>query len=119
MHTLKSTLSKNASKKPQYTLPGNFRAWREQRVDFMLFMNTFQWESGKTDEIMQIRTTEKIPAGMKIIQEWIALDINMVYRLVEIEDPVALLKIGMAWADLSYTEMHPVMDAKDVMKFLI
>jgi hypothetical protein len=84
----------------------------------MLFMTTFQWEPGKTDEIMQIRMKERIPSGMKVINEWVALETNIVFRLVEIDDPVALLKTGSIWADLGYTEMHPVMEAQDAIKLL-
>lgn len=67
---------------------------------------------------MQAKMKEQFPKGIKVVREWVALDVNMVYRLVEIDNPAALLRTGMAWADLGYTEMHPVMDAKDAMKVL-
>jgi hypothetical protein len=78
----------------------------------------FQWEPGKTNEIMQIRMKESIPSGMNVIKEWVALDTNLVFRLIDINDPVALLKSGSIWADLGYTEMHPVMDSLDAIKLL-
>lgn len=84
----------------------------------MLFMSTFQWEPGRTEEVMQAKMREQLPKGIKVVREWVALDINMVYRLIEIDDPAALLQSCMIWADLGYTEMHPVMDAKDAMKLL-
>jgi hypothetical protein len=84
----------------------------------MLFMSIFQWEPGKTDEVMQIRMKENITSGMKIVKEWVALETNLVFRLTEITDPVALLKSGSIWADLGYVEMHPVMDSEEAMKFL-
>jgi hypothetical protein len=84
----------------------------------MLFMSTFQWEPGKTDEIMQARMKESIPSGMKVIKEWVALDTNIVFRLIDTDDPVALLKGCTIWADLGYTEMHPVMDSLDAIKML-
>ncbi|MCQ8894803.1 MAG: DUF3303 domain-containing protein [Methanolinea sp.] len=84
----------------------------------MLFMSTFQWEPGRTEEVMQAKMKEQIPKGIKVVREWVALDVNRVYRLIEIDDPAALLQSGMIWADLGYTEMHPVMDAKDAMKLL-
>lgn len=84
----------------------------------MLFMSTFQWEPGRTEEVMQAKMKEQIPKGIKVVREWVALDVNRVYRLIEIDDPAALFQLGMIWADLGYTEMHPVMDAKDAMKLL-
>jgi hypothetical protein len=84
----------------------------------MLFMSIFQWEPGKTDEIMQIRMKENIPPGMKIVNEWVALETNLVFRLIETTDPVALLKANSCWTDLGYIEMHPVMDSQEAIKML-
>ena len=84
----------------------------------MLFMIMFQWEPGKTEEIMQRRMMESVPSGVNVIKEWVALDTNIVFRLIDTNDPVALLKDSSIWADLGYTEMHPVMDSLDAMKLL-
>jgi len=81
-------------------------------------MIMFQWEPGKTEEIMQRRMMESVPSGVNVIKEWVALDTNIVFRLIDTNDPVALLKDSSIWADLGYTEMHPVMDSLDVMKLL-
>lgn len=67
---------------------------------------------------MQIRMKERIPSGMNLINEWVALDTNTVFRLVDIDDPVALLKQSSIWADLGYTEMHPVMNSQDALILL-
>ena len=87
-------------------------------IDLMLFMIMFQWEPGNTETIMQTRMKESVPSGVNVIKEWIALDTNIVFRLIDTNDPVALLKDSSIWADLGYTEMHPVMDSLDVMKLL-
>jgi hypothetical protein len=81
-------------------------------------MIMFQWEPGKTEEIMQRRMMESVPSGVNVIKEWVALDTNIVFRLIDTNDPVALLKDSSIWADLGYTEMHPVMDSLDAMKLL-
>jgi hypothetical protein len=81
-------------------------------------MIMFQWEPGKTEEIMQRRMKESVPSGVNVIKEWVALDTNIVFRLIDTNDPVALLKDSSIWADLGYTEMHPVMDSLDAMKLL-
>jgi hypothetical protein len=61
---------------------------------------------------------ESVPSGVNVIKEWVALDTNIVFRLIDTNDPVALLKDSSIWADLGYTEMHPVMDSLDAMKLL-
>ena len=81
----------------------------------MLFMNIFRWEPGKTDEIMQLRMKESIPSGLKVIKEWVALETNIVYRLIETNDPVAIAKSSISWADQGHNEMHPVMAAEDLL----
>jgi hypothetical protein len=81
-------------------------------------MIMFQWEPGNTETIMQTRMKESVPSGVNVIKEWIALDTNIVFRLIDTNDPVALLKDSSIWADLGYTEMHPVMDSLDAMKLL-
>lgn len=82
----------------------------------MKFMCIFEWEPGKTEEVLKIRTTEKIPPGMKTINEWMALDGNMVFRLIDVEDPAALLASN--WGDVGYVALHPVMEAAEAMKYL-
>ena len=84
----------------------------------MLFMTMFQWEPGKTEEVMQMRAKETHPPGRKIVKEWIALETNLVFRLVEITDPAALLKASSGWSDIGYIEMHPVMESEEALKLL-
>jgi len=67
---------------------------------------------------MQTRMKESVPSGVKVIKEWVALDSNMVFRLIDTNDPVALLKDTSLWADLGYSEMHPVMDSLEAIKLL-
>jgi hypothetical protein len=84
----------------------------------MLFMTTFQWEPGKTDEVMQMRMKETPHPGRKVLKEWIALESNLVYRLIEITDPAALLKAAQGWSDIGYIEIHPVMESEEALKLL-
>lgn len=84
----------------------------------MQFISIFTWEPGKTAEIMEARAREEIPEGVTLINEWLDLGSNTVFRLVEVEDSVALLKAGYPWGDLGYTEMHPVIEAKEALKHL-
>ena len=84
----------------------------------MLFMNIFTWEPGKTGEVMEARAAEKIPDGAKLINEWVDLAGNAVFRLIEMDDPAALLMLSHPWDDLGYKEMHPVMEAKEALRLL-
>jgi hypothetical protein len=84
----------------------------------MLFMNTFRWEPGMTAEVLAQRAKDTVPEGMRVLNEWTVLSENMVFRLVDIQDPAAMLQVGFAWADLGYIEMYPVMETAEVLKYL-
>jgi hypothetical protein len=84
----------------------------------MLFMTMFTWEPGKTEEVMRMRMKETEHPGRKVVKEWVALETNLVFRLVEITDPAALLKASSGWSDLGYLELHPVMESEEALKLL-
>jgi hypothetical protein len=84
----------------------------------MQFISIFTWEPGKTGEVMEARAAEKIPDGVRLINEWVDLGSNTVFRLIETDDPAALLMISSPWGDLGYKEVHPVMEAKEALKLL-
>ncbi|ABN58026.1 MULTISPECIES: DUF3303 domain-containing protein [Methanoculleus] len=84
----------------------------------MQFIHIFTWEPGKTAEIMEARAREEIPEGVTLINEWVDLVGNMVFRLIETDDPVALMKVGFSWSDLGYREVHPVMESKEALTIL-
>jgi hypothetical protein len=84
----------------------------------MLFMVTLNYEPQNRDEIVK-RRAEKgalVPEGVKTIGEWTSIGGGKVFRLVETEDPSAMMQGVMAWGDLGKTEVLPVMDSEDVMK---
>ena len=84
----------------------------------MQFISIFTWEPGKTAEIMEARAREEIPEGVTVINEWLDLVGNTVFRLIETDDPVALMRISFPWSDLGYREMHPVMESKEALAIL-
>ncbi|MCT8337007.1 DUF3303 domain-containing protein [Methanoculleus sp. Afa-1] len=84
----------------------------------MQFINIFTWEPGKTAEIMEARAREEVPEGVTVINEWLDLVGNTVFRLIETDDPVALMKLSFPWSDLGYKEMHLVMEAKEALSIL-
>ncbi|CCJ35285.1 DUF3303 family protein [Methanoculleus bourgensis] len=82
----------------------------------MQFISIFTWEPGKTGEVMEARAAEKIPDGVRLINEWVDLGSNTVFRLIETDDPAALLMISSPWGDLGYKEVHPVMESKEALR---
>jgi hypothetical protein len=86
----------------------------------MLFLSIVSWEPEKRDEVVK-RFAEKgtvtIPSR-KVIGTWNAIGGNKVFRLVEIEDPKALVAADIAWSDIVQIEEIPVMETKELMKLV-
>ena len=70
----------------------------------MQFMNVFPREPGKTAEIMETRAREEILEGVTVINEWVDSRGTQVFRLIETDDPIALIKLGFPWNDLGYRD---------------
>jgi len=86
----------------------------------MLYMTIYTYEPGKRDEVIK-RRAEKgpmIPEGMKLIGEWSAIGAGRIFRLIETEEPKALLTAALPWGDLGKMETMPVMPVEDVFKVL-
>jgi hypothetical protein len=86
----------------------------------MLFMSIVSWEPEKRDEVVK-KFTEKgamTIAGRKVIGTWNVIGGNRVFRLVEIEDPKALVAADVAWSDLVKIEEIPVMETGELMKVI-
>ena len=86
----------------------------------MLFMSVYKWEPASGAEVTA-RRVEKgaiVPPGMKIVGEWSSLALGRVFRLVEVDDPRAMLQACMAWSDLGKIEIFPVMETEEVMKLI-
>jgi hypothetical protein len=86
----------------------------------MLFMSIVTWEPEKRDEVVK-RFAEKgamTISGRKVIGTWNAIGGNRVFRLVEIEDPKALVAADVAWSDLVKIEEIPVMETGELMKVI-
>ncbi len=86
----------------------------------MLFMTVYTYEPKDREAVIK-RRAEKgpmAPQGMKILGEWSSLTGGRVFRLVEVDDPRAMLGATAAWADLGKVETFPVMETEEVMKLL-
>ena len=82
----------------------------------MLFMGIFTYEPEKRTEVIKRRAEKGPMVEGKIIGEWGSIAGGLVYRVVEIDDPKAMLKAVMAWSDLGQTELIPIMTSEDAIK---
>jgi hypothetical protein len=86
----------------------------------MLFMSIYTYEPKDRQAVIK-RRAEKgpmVPQGIKIVGEWSCLTGGRVFRLIEGDDPRALLGATAAWADLGKIEVFPVMNTEEVMKLI-
>ena len=86
----------------------------------MLFMSIVTWEPEKRDEVVK-RFAEKgamTISGRKVIGTWNAIGGNRVFRLVEIEDPKAMVEAAFTSSDLGKLECVPVMEAEEWVKVI-
>jgi hypothetical protein len=84
----------------------------------MLYMTIFTYEPEKRNEVMK-RRLEKgamVPQGMRVIGEWSAIGGGRVFRLVQVENPLAAVAAAGAWSDLGKYEIVPVMDSEEAMR---
>jgi hypothetical protein len=83
-------------------------------------MSIVSWEPEHRNEVVQ-RFAEKgsmaIP-GRKVIGTWNAIGQNLVFRLVDIENPKALAVADVAWSDLVKIEEIPVMETGELIKII-
>jgi hypothetical protein len=82
----------------------------------MLFMAIFTFEPEKSAEVLKRRMEKGPLASGKIIGEWGAIGGGRVFRVMEGDDPGAMLKASSAWTDLGRVELIPVMATEDVVK---
>jgi hypothetical protein len=82
----------------------------------MLFMTIFTYEPEKRSEVIKRRAEKGPMTGGKIIGEWSAIAGGKVFRVVEHDDPKAMLAAAMGWSDLGKAELIPIMTSEEVIK---
>jgi hypothetical protein len=84
----------------------------------MLFMVIFKWEPDKRNEVLKRRMEQGAlsPPEIKILGEWVALQGGRSFRLVQTDDPGAVMKATMAWADLGKLEIFPLIETEELKK---
>ena len=79
-------------------------------------MAIFTYEPEKRAEVIKRRAEKGPMVEGKLIGEWGAVAGGRVYRVVEIDNPAAMLKAVAAWSDLGKLELIPIMASEDVIK---
>ncbi len=82
----------------------------------MLFMSILTFEPRKRSEVIK-RRTEKAPMTEgRVIGEWSSTIGVRIFRVVEVDDPKAMLGAVTAWSDLGRVELIPVMTSEEAIK---
>jgi hypothetical protein len=98
-----------------------YKPTRGKRREQMLLMTIYTYEPENRDAVIK-RRAEKgalVQAGVKIVGEWSSLTGHRVFRLIDAEDPKALLATAMAWTDLGKLETYPVMPTEEALKLFL
>lgn len=86
----------------------------------MLFMTIYTFEPGNREAVIK-RRVEKgglLPAGAKAVSEWSSLTGHRIFRVIETEDPKAMLGATLAWSDLGKIESYAIMPMEEVLKVI-
>ena len=84
----------------------------------MLIMDIITWEPARSEEVIKHKVEEKIPQGVKVINEWIDIGGWRAYRLVEVADPELLFAMASFWIGLGKKELVPVMESEEAEKLM-
>jgi hypothetical protein len=88
----------------------------------MLYMNVVTWDPDKRDEVIKRygEIGQQVPEGMKVLGEWVTLQGDRVFRLVDITtpDPGCSVKANFAWNDLTKLEAFSVMEPAQLLKLV-
>ena len=87
----------------------------------MLFMTVFTYEPAQRNEVIR-RRAEKgtlAPKAMKVLGEWSYMGAGRVFRLVDVDDPAAMVEGTAAWTDLGKLDVFPVLEVEKVLPHLL
>jgi hypothetical protein len=86
----------------------------------MQFMIIYTFTAENRDAVIKRRVEkgELVPAGAKVLSEWSSAAGHRIFRVIETEDPKAMLGATLAWSDLGYIEMYPIVPMVEVLKLI-
>ena len=59
-----------------------------------------------------------VPPGGKVVGEWASTAGQLVFRLLETDDPKVLMAATLGWSDLGSIESYAVLPMDDVLKII-
>lgn len=84
-------------------------------------MTVFTYEPSQRNEVIR-RRAEKgalLPKNMKVLGEWSCTGGGRVFRIVDVDDPAAMIEGAAAWTDLGNLEVFPVLEVDKVLPHLV
>ena len=86
----------------------------------MLFLTIYTFSPENRDSVIK-RRVEKgglAPAGAKVLNEWASITGHRIFRLIEVEDPKAMLATTLGWSDLGNIESYALLPMEEVLKVI-
>jgi len=86
----------------------------------MQFMTVYTFPPENRDTVIK-RRVEKgglLPPGVKVVSEWASTTGHRVFRVIETDDPKAMMGATLAWSDLGSVESYPIMPMDEVLKVI-
>jgi hypothetical protein len=84
----------------------------------MLFMTIVSWEPAKRDEVRKAFAEQRTAIGGKIIGTWSDIGGCRAFRLIDGDDPKAMVVASNLWNDIAKLEIIPVIESQELMKIL-
>jgi uncharacterized protein DUF3303 len=84
----------------------------------MLYMEISTWEPEKRDLILEHFKELKMPAGVKVHDQWVDLTGGRYFILYECDDAEAFATFNLPWSDVCYIETVPVMKSTEFMSVM-
>ena len=86
----------------------------------MLFMTVYTYAPAQRNEIIRRRLEQGalVPTGMKMLGEWSTMGSGRVFRLIDVEDPTAIMEATMPWTDVGELEIYPVLEVEKALPHL-
>jgi hypothetical protein len=89
-----------------------------ERGRIMQFMTIVTYDPDKRDDMIKRRLEKGAMASdkAKLLGEWSYLGGGKTFRVVDVEDPEAILEVALAYSDLCRIEMIPVIETETGME---
>jgi hypothetical protein len=84
----------------------------------MLFMSIITWEPEKRSEVRKAFAEKGAVTGGKIIGTWSDIGGCRAFRLLDGDDPKAMVVASNLWNDIATIEIIPVIESQELMKVL-